>query len=202
MQIVKIAIYLFILNGISILQPIYAQEHWSKEDSIKLTKMLDGEIPIHLNENFKIEFEKSILGYPKIEDNDQWKKYINFKQPLKGLLLSPINNDILANRLLQNYNRKNNSLFFINSQIINISEYSNMSIPLTKKIHFNIYGINEVSARKSIAHPVSFFPYEFGAGVSYDINRHLRIGTQSNYQYNSIQKKWGWFMGLGITVVF
>ncbi|WP_270415514.1 hypothetical protein [Bacteroides ovatus] len=202
MQIVKIAIYLFILNGISILQPIYAQEHWSKEDSIKLTKMLDGEIPIHINENFKIEFEKSILGYPKIEDNDQWKKYINFKQPLKGLLLSPINNDILANRLLQNYNRKNNSLFFINSQIINISEYSNMSIPLTKKIHFNIYGINEVSARKSIAHPVSFFPYEFGAGVSYDINRHLRIGTQSNYQYNSIQKKWGWFMGLGITVVF
>lgn len=198
MQIVKMMICLFILNGTFVLEPIYAQEHWSKEDSIKLAKMLDGEMPIHINEKFKIEFEKSLLGYPQIEDNDEWKKNINFKQPLTGLLLSPINSDILTNC----YNRKNNNLFFINSQIINISQYSNMSIPLAKRIHFNVYGINELSARKSIAHPISFFPHEFGAGVSYDINCHLRIGTQSNYQYNSIQKKWGWFMGLGITVIF
>lgn len=202
MQIVKMMICLFILNGTFVLEPIYAQEHWDKEDSIKLAKMLDGEMPIHINEKFKIEFEKSLLGYPQIEDNDEWKKNINYKQPLTGLLLSPINSDILTNRLLQNYNRKNNNLFYIDSQIINISQYSNMSIPLAKRIHFNVYGIHELSARKSIAHPRSFFPYEFGAGVSYDINRHLRIGTQSNYQYNSIQKKWGWFMGLGITVVF
>lgn len=202
MQIVKMMACLFILNGIFVLEPIYAQEHWGKEDSIKLAKMLDGEMPIHINEKFKIEFENSLLGYPPIEDNAEWKKIINFKQPLTGLLLSPINNDILTIRLLQNHNRKNNGLFFINSQIINISQYSNMSIPLAKKIHFNVYGINELSERKSIAHPVSFFPHEFGAGVSYDINCHLKIGTQSNYQYNSIQKKWEWFMGLGITVVF
>lgn len=199
MQIVKMMTCLFILNAISVFKPIYAQEHWGKEDSIKLTKMLDGEIPIHINENFKIEFEQSLLGYPKIENNDEWKKNINFKQPLKGLLLSPVNGDILNNRLLQ---KKNNSLFVINNQIINISQYSKMSIPLANKIHFNIYGANELSTRKSIAHPVSFIPYQFGAGFSFDINRHLRIGTQSNYQYNSFRKEWEWFMGLGITVVF
>lgn len=74
MQIVKMMTCLFILNAISVFKPIYAQEHWGKEDSIKLTKMLDGEIPIHINENFKIEFEQSLLGYPKIENNDEWEK--------------------------------------------------------------------------------------------------------------------------------
>lgn len=202
MQIVKMMVCLFILNGIFVLEPIYAQEHWGKEDSIKLAKMLDGEMPIHINEKFKIEFENSLLGYPKIEYNDEWDKIINFKQVSTGISLSPVNNGILTNRLLKNCNIKSNRLFFINSKIINISQYSNMSIPLTKKIHFNIYGINELSDRKNSVHPVSFFPYEFGAGISYDINRHLRIGTQSNYQYNSFQKKWEWFMGLGITVFF
>lgn len=202
MQIVKMMVCLFILNGIFVLEPIYAQEHWGKEDSIKLAKMLDEEMPIHINEKFKIEFENSLLGYPKIEYNDEWDKIINFKQESTEISLSPVNNGILTNRLLKKCNIKSNRLFFINSQIINISQYSNMSIPLTKKIHFNIYGINELSDRKNSVHPVSFFPYEFGAGISYDINRHLRIGTQSNYQYNSFQKKWEWFMGLGITVFF
>lgn len=183
------------------LEPIYAQEHWGKEDSIKLSKMLNGEIPIHINEKFKIELEKSLLGYPQIEDNDEWKKYINFKHPLTEFLLSPINNDLLTNRFLRKYNRRmNNNLFFINNRIINISQYSNMSIPLAKRIHFNAYGVNELS-EKYTAYPISLFPHEFGAGFSYDINHRLRIGTQSNYQYNSIQKKWEWFMGIGITVV-
>lgn len=191
------------INGTFVLKPIYAQEHWDKEDSIKLSKMLNGEMPIHINEKFKLEFEKSLLGHPQIEDNDEWKKYLNFKQSLTEPRLSPIDDDILTNQFLQTYNKRmNDNLFFINNQIINISQYSNMSIPLTKRIHFNVYGIKELSEKKVLPHPISFFPYEFGAGFSYDINHHLKLGTQSNYQYNSIHKKWEWFMGLGITVVF
>lgn len=44
--------------------------------------MLNGEMSIHVNEKFKLEFEKSLLGHPQIEDNDEWKKYLNFKQSL------------------------------------------------------------------------------------------------------------------------
>lgn len=137
------------INGTFVLKPIYAQEHWGKEDSIKLSKMLNGEMPIHINEKFKLEFEKSLLGHPQIEDNDEWKKYLNFKQSLTEPRLSPIDDDILTNQFLQTYNKRmNDNLFFINNQIINISQYSNMSIPLTKRIHFNVYGIKELSEKK------------------------------------------------------
>lgn len=203
MQILRMMICLFMINGTFVLKPIYAQEHWGKEDSIKLSKMLNGEMPIYINKKIKIEFEKSLLEHPQIEDNDEWKKYLNFKQSLTYHWLSPIDDDILTNHFLQTYNKRmNDNLFFMNNQIINISQYSNMSIPLAKRIHFNVYGIKELSEKKVLPHPISFFPYEFGVGFSYDINRHLKIGTQSNYQYNSIHKKWEWFMGLGIVVVF
>lgn len=91
------------INSTFVLKPIYAQEHWSKEDSIKLSKMLNGEMPIHINEKFKLEFEKSLLGHPQIEDNDEWKKYLNFKQSLTESWLSPIDDDILTNQFLQTY---------------------------------------------------------------------------------------------------
>lgn len=51
----------------------------------------------------------------------------------------------------------NDNLFFMNNQIINISQYSNMSIPLAKRIHFNVYGIKELSEKKVLPHPISFF---------------------------------------------
>lgn len=75
-----------------------------------------------------------------------------------------IDDDILTNQFLQTYNKRmNDNLFFINNQIINISQYSNMSIPLTKRIHFNVYGIKELS-EKSTTSSYLLFPYEFGAG--------------------------------------
>lgn len=38
MQILRMMICLFMINGTFVLKPIYAQEHWGKEDSIKLSK--------------------------------------------------------------------------------------------------------------------------------------------------------------------
>ena len=35
MQILRMMICLFMINGTFVLKPIYAQEHWGKEDSIK-----------------------------------------------------------------------------------------------------------------------------------------------------------------------
>lgn len=51
MQILRMMICLFMINGTFVLKPIYAQEHWGKEDSIKLSKMLNGEMPIYINLN-------------------------------------------------------------------------------------------------------------------------------------------------------
>lgn len=105
MQILRMMICLFMINGTFVLKPIYAQEHWGKEDSIKLSKMLNGEMPIYINKKIKIEFEKSLLEHPQIEDNDEWKKYLNFKQSLTYHWLSPIDDDILTNHFLQTYNK-------------------------------------------------------------------------------------------------
>lgn len=115
MQILRMMICLFMINGTFVLKPIYAQEHWGKEDSIKLSKMLNGEMPIYINKKIKIEFEKSLLEHPQIEDNDEWKKYLNFKQSLTYHWLSPIDDDILTNHFLQTYNKRmNDNLFFMN----------------------------------------------------------------------------------------
>lgn len=40
----------------------FAQEEWTTKDSIKLSKMLDGEIPIHINDAFRKELEQSLTG--------------------------------------------------------------------------------------------------------------------------------------------
>ena len=43
----------------------FAQEEWTTKDSIKLSKMLDGEMPIHINDAFRKELEQSLTGsYP------------------------------------------------------------------------------------------------------------------------------------------
>lgn len=105
MQILRMMICLFMINGTFVLKPIYAQEHWGKEDSIKLSKMLNGEMPIYINKKIKIEFEKSLLEHPQIEDYDEWKKYLNFKHSLTEHWLSPIDDDILTNHFLQTYEK-------------------------------------------------------------------------------------------------
>ena len=45
-------------------------------------------------------------------------------------------------------------------------------------------------------------PYKVGAGFSYEIGKHAIIKSQTNYQYNIIQKKWEWFFGAGVFFTF
>ena len=56
MQILRMMICLFMINGTFVLKPIYAQEHWGKEDSIKLSKMLNGEMPIYIWNVFTTDY--------------------------------------------------------------------------------------------------------------------------------------------------
>ena len=46
--------------------PVDAQEQngWTANDSVRLAKMLNGEIPIHIDDTFKKELEQSMIGHP------------------------------------------------------------------------------------------------------------------------------------------
>jgi hypothetical protein len=44
--------------------------------------------------------------------------------------------------------------------------------------------------------PATSIPYKVGAGFSYEIGKHAIIKSQTNYQYNIIQKKWEWFFSI------
>lgn len=54
----------------------FAQEGWATKDSIKLSKMLDGEIPIHINNAFKKELEQSLTGSCLKESNNKLDDFI------------------------------------------------------------------------------------------------------------------------------
>lgn len=48
----------------------------------------------------------------------------------------------------------------------------------------------------------SFISYKVGAGFSYEIGKYAIIKSQTNYQYNIIQKRWEWFFGTGVSFTF
>ena len=71
-----------------------------------------------------------------------------------------------------------------------------------EKLYFNIYGNYTLDKNRSVVLPTTSIPYEVGTGFSYNISKHITIKSQTNYQYNLIQKKWEWFFGAGITFIF
>ena len=58
--------------------PITAQVQngWTKNDSVRLSKMLDGEIPIHINDAFKKELEQSFTGSPMKNNSNKFNSFI------------------------------------------------------------------------------------------------------------------------------
>lgn len=80
------------------------------------------------------------------------------------------------------------SRVYTDTPFISIKRNTNISIPLGKKLNFNIYGDYTFDKRRSVILPVTSIPYEFGAGFSYRIGKYTIIKSQSNYQYNLIWK--------------
>lgn len=76
------------------------------------------------------------------------------------------------------------------------------SYPLNKKLHFSVYGSYTLDKKRSVILPATSIPYKVGAGFSYEIGKHAIIKSQTNYQYNIIQKKWEWFFGAGVFFTF
>ena len=67
---------------------------------------------------------------------------------------------------------------------------------------WNVYGSYTLDKKRSVILPATSIPYKVGAGFSYEIGKHAIIKSQTNYQYNIIQKKWEWFFGAGVFFTF
>lgn len=209
------ALTFFILNLIPCF--VLAQEGWTTKDSIKLSKMLDGEISVHINDAFKKELEQSLTGFSIENKSNKLIDFILGVKPENNLMEYPHfskSNLYIQCHLLSDssYCKKNEYMRFngirISSKVytdnpfISIKRNTNISIPLGKKLNFNIYGDYTFQQKRSVILPVTSIPYEFGIGFSYRIGKHTVIKSQTNYQYNLIWKKWEWFFGAGITFNF
>lgn len=208
-------IMLFILNLIPCF--VVAQEGWLTTDSIKLLKMLDGEIPIHINDAFKKELEQSFTGSPIENNNNKMNDFILGIKPKNDLMKYPqftksnmyIQYHLLSDRF---YNKKIEYIKFkeirmggsvyMDNPFISIERNTNILIPLGEKLYFNIYGNYILDKKRSVILPTTSIPYEIGAGFSYKIGKYTVIKSQTNYQYNFIQRKWEWFFGTGIVFNF
>lgn len=164
-----------------IYRPVYAQEKsgWSSDDSVRLAKMLNGEIPIHTDNVFKRELEQAIIDHSPKDDNRHWNDFrlnIDFKEDFPNVVnircATTFHNKLNHNNNLLNGNLKHKSLM-INSRIdanlplIKTQQNTNMVIPLNKKLHFSVYGSYMLDEKRSVILPATSIPYKVGAGVSF-----------------------------------
>lgn len=89
-----------------------------------------------------------------------------------------------------------------NLPFINVQQNTNIAIPFNNRLNFNLYGDYTQYKMNSAIIPPTAIPYIIGGGFSYRVGKNMVIGTQTNYQYNIIQKKWEWFCGLKFTINF
>ena len=83
-----------------------------------------------------------------------------------------------------------------------VADLRNITIPLNKKLYFSVYGSYTLDKKRSVILPATAIPYSVGAGFSYSVGKNMVIGTQTNYQYNIVQKDWEWFCGLRLQINF
>lgn len=195
----------------------FAQEGWTAKDSTKLSKMLDGEIPIQVSDAFKKELEQSFTGSTMRNNDDKFNDFIldidcrgsSIRHPqldTHGLHIRyPLLSDnayLKKSEYMAIKKFRISSTIDIDNPTINLERNTNLSMPVSKKLYFNIYGNYTIDKKRSVILPVSSIPLKVGTGFSYNIGKHTAIKTQANYQYNIIQKKWEWFFGVGITFTF
>lgn len=198
-------------------RPVNAQmqNEWTANDSVRLAKMLNGEIPIHIDDAFKRELEQSIIGHSIKDDNRHWNDFrldIDSKEIFPNVANigygTAFHNKFNHNNNLLNGNLKCKSLM-INSRtdknlpFINVQQNTNIAIPLNSKLNFNLYGNYtqyNINRRNSVVIPPTAIPCAVGGGFSYSAGKNMVIATQTNYQYNIIQKNWEWFCGLKFAI--
>lgn len=191
-----------------------AQEVWTKEDSVKLSKILNDETPIYIDDDLKKELENSFIGSQVKENSSSWNDFILDIKPGDYFVQKyhTINlNDILYKSTSGKFFNLNNEYlklkkFTIDSHIdvpfIYIQRNTDLVFPLNRNLRFNISGSYTIDKSHNPILPINPIPYSMGAGFSYNIGKKIVIGSQVNYRFNIIQKRWEWFWNLKISIIF
>lgn len=193
-----------------------AQEVWTKEDSIKLSKILNDETPIYIDDALKKELENSFIGTPIKENSSSWNDFILDIKPDDYFVRKHhiINlNDIFYKSTSGKFFNLNNEYlklkkFTIDSYIdvdvpfIYIQRNTNFAFPLNRNLHFNISGSYTIDRIQNQILPINPAPYTLGVGLSFKLRNNIEIGPQISYQYNMIQKRWEWISGIKCTIFF
>lgn len=85
----KTAIFLLFFLFLARSVNAQVQNGWTPNDSVRLTKMLKGEMPIHIDDAFKRELEQSIIGHSPKDDNRYWDDFrldIDFKEDFPNVV--------------------------------------------------------------------------------------------------------------------
>lgn len=196
---------------------LYAQEIWTKDDSVKLSQILSNETPIYIDSALKRELEHLFIGNPIKDNGNFWNDFISldiksndsFAKRCKIISYNIIDYKPQRGKL---FNTKNEYLkvnkFTINGHVnvdnsyISIQRNANLSFFFHNKLHFDISGGYILDKLHSAVLPVNPIPYIATVGFSYKIKKNMAIQSQANYQYNIIQKKWEWFWNFKYVIIF
>lgn len=160
----------------------FAQEEWTRNDSLRLSKILNNEIPITINDAFKKELEEAFTRplMKKDRTTKHWMDFILDIKPDNGLMKS---HKQIKPTILFQYNSLSESMFGkrseymkigklkINSSIdtespfTDIKRSTNLNIPLNRKFNLNMYGNYTFDKRGDVGIPSTPTPLVFGAGV-------------------------------------
>lgn len=162
----------------------FAQEEWTRNDSLRLSKILNNEIPITINDAFKKELEEAFTRplMKKDRTTKHWMDFIldikpdyglmkNYKQIKPTILFqySSLSESMFGKRreYMKIEKLKINSSIDTESPFTDIKRSTNLSIPLNRKFNLNMYGNYTFDKRGDVGIPSTPTPLVFGAGISY-----------------------------------
>lgn len=214
---IKIGIRFYIMIwSISFTHSLYGQEIWSKDDSLKLKKILEKNEDIQINPSAKEELNRMFgispakvvppaLLFP-IED-----LMSNFITPISEAPYSYRNSlqyyyrdsPLRKYRFLKKYRigMDYSLLMNPNSRVL-IQQNINFQYMITDKFGCHIFGGYSIDKSKSPILPSTANPAYIGTGVYYNITDKVQIKTNVNYQLNIIKKRWEWTWDLGVGAKF
>lgn len=193
-----------------------AQVIWTKEDSVKLSKILDSEMPIYIDSDLKKELEKSFIGEPIKKSYGfgngfilDIKTYDFDKTKCQHIDMGPIFDKSTSVKF---FNLNNEYLkykkFTIGSHVdvanpsIFLRRNTILTFPLDRKLYVNISGSYTLDHSNNSILPVDPTPYTIGVGLSFNIRKNITIGPQANYQFNLIRRRWECFWGIKCAISF
>ena len=195
--------------------PVQGQTIWTKKDSIKLKKILDGETDIPINPTVKQEIDllfstpAHIRSIPILPVKELLPEREDFRQTYAMPQFRLNNTRIYHNTPLRNK-------YFLNIQRFSISattaydrrartllqQKTDFKFNITQKIGYHVYAGYSRSSSKSAILPGAVNPLYFGSEFSYDINRQVQVKTGIDRRFNIIYKRWEWVWETSVGVAF